>query len=286
MDSLNRPFVILLLVIVLVGFATLNTLYPSPFITEEHRESIFEPPINDNQITLYQYYSSIERAETYDYTTYVVNPYDDSYLFDLTTSIIGSETDHEAISNLIGKYVQDISYQSEIEEYPKYPLETIQDGNGDCEDKSILASGLLDSIGISTALVRVEGHMLLSVDVNGWKYLETTRKGSILSKSVGYEIVDFMVVEEKPILFHTWQASQYSLANKNLYIEGTVTISNVGNAIAQNVELRVISGSSQRTFFDIEPQQTVDFDFRVSSNGEIYTQLYYNNKMVDDRRSQ
>jgi len=228
----------------------------------------------------------MERAETHDYTTYVVNPYDDSYLYDLAISISDSETDPEAISNLIGKYVQDISYQSEIEEYPKYPLETIQDGNGDCEDKSILASALLDSIGINTALVRVKGHMLLSVDVNGWKYLETTRKGSILSKSAGYEIVDFMVVEEKLILFHTWQAVQYSLANKNLYIEGTVTISNVGNVIAQNVELRVISGSSQRTFFDIEPQQTVDFDFRVSSNGEIYTQLYYNGKMVDDRRSQ
>lgn len=286
MGSINRASIILFLIIILVGFSVINTLHPLPFVTEEHRQSIYEPPINDHKITLYQYYSNIKRAETHDYTVYVVDQYDDAYLSKLINTIIGSETDPERITNLVGHYVQDIPYQSETEEYPKYPVETIQDDSGDCEDKSILASALLDSIGISTALARVEGHMLLSVNINGWKYLETTTKGSTLSDSIKYEIIDFMIVEEKPILFHTWKASQYSFASQNLYIEGNVVISNVGNVIAQNVELRIISSGSQRTFFDIESQQTITFEFRIDSNGGIITQLYYNNQMVDDRKSE
>jgi hypothetical protein len=53
-------------------------------------------------------------------------------------------------------------------EYPKYPTEMLVDGKGDCEDSAILLSGLLDSLGYDTVLLRYSDHMALGIRMEGF----------------------------------------------------------------------------------------------------------------------
>ncbi|MCM2465078.1 hypothetical protein [Methanoculleus oceani] len=51
-------------------------------------------------------------------------------------------------------------------EYPKYPVEMLVDGKGDCEDAAILMGGLLDALGYDTVLLLYSDHMALGIRMN------------------------------------------------------------------------------------------------------------------------
>jgi hypothetical protein len=61
------------------------------------------------------------------------------------------------------RYAHDRSAQDKIIEYPKYPLETLLDRSGDCEDKAILAASLLARMGFTVALVVLPTHVALGI---------------------------------------------------------------------------------------------------------------------------
>ncbi len=61
-------------------------------------------------------------------------------------------------------YVEDI-LSSDNEEYYRYPIETIIE-QGDCEDTSILAAGILKFMGYDVVLVNVPGHVAVGVLVS------------------------------------------------------------------------------------------------------------------------
>jgi len=50
-------------------------------------------------------------------------------------------------------------------DYPKYPVETLVDGKGDCEDTSILAAAMLDLMGYDVVLLRYSDHMALGIEM-------------------------------------------------------------------------------------------------------------------------
>jgi len=93
-------------------------------------------------------------------------------------------------------FVQSLPYTQDkvtttVDEYPRYPLETLFDRGGDCEDTSILVAALLDRLGYDVALLDLASahHMAVGVAVsnaNGlyyeysgkkYYYLETTGEG-------------------------------------------------------------------------------------------------------------
>lgn len=87
------------------------------------------------------------------------------------------------------QYVQDI-VDGEPGEYPKYPIETVVDEKGDCEDVSFLGAALLKSMGYDVALLEYPRHIALGiagaqtsdegvVEFNGKQYLyiEMTASG-------------------------------------------------------------------------------------------------------------
>lgn len=53
-------------------------------------------------------------------------------------------------------------------EYPKYPIETLVDGKGDCEDSSILSAALLGIMGYDAVLLKYSDHMALGVQMTGF----------------------------------------------------------------------------------------------------------------------
>ncbi|MBS3920621.1 MAG: hypothetical protein KG012_17240 [Deltaproteobacteria bacterium] len=58
---------------------------------------------------------------------------------------------------------QAIQYQHEEAEYPRFPVETLADGTGDCEDFSILGAAILKCMGYEVGLMVLPGHAGLGV---------------------------------------------------------------------------------------------------------------------------
>ena len=90
-------------------------------------------------------------------------------------------------------FVQSLPYVDDVytgyDEYPKYPIETFFEKNGDCEDTSYLAASIINAMNIGSALVLLPGHMAIAVwmdcDESGiyyklddkcYYYVETTGK--------------------------------------------------------------------------------------------------------------
>jgi len=99
-----------------------------------------------------------------------------------------------AVTLFIGSFVQSLPYVKDaytsFDEYPKYPIETFVERNGDCEDTSYLAASLIDAAGYGVALVILDDHMAIAIkaspnfdgyyyelDDGRYYYLETTGEG-------------------------------------------------------------------------------------------------------------
>jgi len=95
--------------------------------------------------------------------------------------------------NFVISFVQSLPYTEDDvttpwNEYPRYPIETLFDRGGDCEDTSILVAALLDRLGYDVALLILlyEDHAAVGVSIEGvygsyyehegekYFYLETT----------------------------------------------------------------------------------------------------------------
>jgi len=62
------------------------------------------------------------------------------------------------------RYTADLSPQTgQLIEYPKYPLETLVEKKGDCEDQTILAATLLTQMGYDVALLILPAHVALGI---------------------------------------------------------------------------------------------------------------------------
>jgi len=98
-----------------------------------------------------------------------------SGLYEIATRLRNSANDPEdpeCVINTILSFVQDwgeeemcIHYQNDGSDidFAKYPLETLAEQNGDCEDKSILFASLLTTIDFDVRLCGFYGHVMASV---------------------------------------------------------------------------------------------------------------------------
>jgi hypothetical protein len=124
---------------------------------------------------------------------------DDAYLIELAHMI--NETAHDAsftereTINYVIAFVQSLPYAADNvsapgNDYPKYPIETLFERGGDCEDTSILAAALLNQMGYDVALLILynANHCAvgIAIDSSGsyyeyegtqYYYVETTGEG-------------------------------------------------------------------------------------------------------------
>ena len=70
--------------------------------------------------------------------------------------------DYDVIVSIV-KFVQELDYYPELDEYPKFPTETLMDYGGDCEDTAILLAAMLDSIGYDCILLDLPKHMAVGI---------------------------------------------------------------------------------------------------------------------------
>ena len=122
----------------------------------------------------YEYFSDLTRAVSYQ--QYVLNTYDDEWMENLTDHFEGQGeaegwTEYQTICFVLS-FVQNLPYTSDLvttgyDNYPRYPVETVVDKGGDCEDSSILFASIVRELGYSVALILLsEGeHMAAGVCV-------------------------------------------------------------------------------------------------------------------------
>lgn len=153
-------------------------------------------------MNVYRYYKSLDRyygAENY-ISKYIKDKYNKALLDSVIASFRSLQkknnmSDRQIIEELINFVQQGIVYQYDIEgtgqkEYPKYPIETLTEGKGDCEDSAMLLCGLIYCYGYGSCLIELPGHLAVGAlcsnsekgtyyNYNGkrYYYLESTGSG-------------------------------------------------------------------------------------------------------------
>lgn len=149
------------------------------------------------------------------YNLYVTDTADDKLMGDIAKTFynegVKNGYDDYQIIELMISFVQSLDYVSDdigtgYDEYPKFPLETLYDKGGDCEDTSILLASLIRELGYGVVLVMFDNHMGVAIigesdmagyyyEYNGshYYYVETTspgwKIGELPSELIGKEAI-------------------------------------------------------------------------------------------------
>lgn len=149
-----------------------------------------------------EYYCRLPRYYLYEYE--IQNYIDDDYNKSFISSIVSSLNNHfkeygysdSAILSWWVKFVQSIPYEFDkdgvgYDDWPKYPLETLYQNSGDCEDHAILLLSILKELNYDCAALLLPGHCAVGLaaeniegsyyDMDGVKYyfIETTNSRDI-----------------------------------------------------------------------------------------------------------
>ncbi len=130
---------------------------------------------------MYEYYKAKPHPANMDYAYYVLDPGDDGVIEDLAkklNALLARENivDYEEKIYFASAFVQgNFIYKRDVEtkqclEYPRYPIELLAEGVGDCEDSAIITAAILEKMGIDVAILNLEprrgyksGHQTIAV---------------------------------------------------------------------------------------------------------------------------
>ncbi len=270
---------------------------------------------------LYDYYKSIDRIITEDYTAYIFDKYDNEYIELLATKLgpsIESYVTTEKI-NYIANFVQKLEYAEDIEngsecEYPKYPIEMLKDKKGDCEDKAMLAASLLNVFGYNVSLLRLPNHMAVGVHlekeeinyydyfIDEYYYLETTRDrwvlGRIPDEYKEIEEVEIHPLSPRPIILHNWDnATRFTGSDGSDFIKMKIIIENHGITDANNLKVAGAffdnlnnSYNEKTTYVSVVEAHkkkfiTIQLDVPQGFISTLKTRIYLDNELVHEKLS-
>lgn len=149
-------------------------------------------------MSLYMEYYTRDRPRTQKGWINMADDPDDDYYIDSLVDAMERSARTERYNevqmvNYVIAFVQSLPYTSDSattgsDEYPRYPIETLFDRGGDCEDTSILTVALLNELGYDVALLIYDDHVAVGVvidtygtfykyDGKKYFYLETTGEG-------------------------------------------------------------------------------------------------------------
>jgi hypothetical protein len=138
---------------------------------------------------LYEYYR--QQSHDRNYAKYAITAQDRKVLDRIITSFReNTDSKIEAAYNIVA-FVQSLPYFKDdvstgYDNYPRYPIETLVDNGGDCEDTAILTAALLKEMNYDVVLISPPGHMAVGITCSActgtsytynnkkYYYLETT----------------------------------------------------------------------------------------------------------------
>ncbi len=268
--------------------------------------------------SLYQHYKSKPRPHTKDYAVYATDENDREIVDNLSHTLAGqAETlgldEYETI-HFIAAFVQHLAYTTDAEttgfdDYARYPIETLVEEGGDCEDTAILLGKIMVALDYDVVLVRLPAHIALGV-LEGEKfagtyypykdkhyfYLETTGEaGRIGMVPEEYKDQLAYIYDFSPrlVIVHTWTGQRH----QDTY-ELRVTVENQGTAAADGCS--VLAGfdagnerlwnSTRSGTFDLEPGDRIGITMTLSLPETEHTRLLAyvvrNGKSLDKSRSE
>lgn len=125
-------------------------------------------------------------------------------------------------------FVQSLPYASDnvtegYNEYPRFPIETLVDDGGDCEDTSILLASLTVSMGYGTVYINPPNHYAVGIlgnDLQGtyWTYPEGSNKTYYYSETTG----NGFTIGQLPDEFKGQSAFIYSIDESTQYVPNVV----------------------------------------------------------------
>lgn len=139
-------------------------------------------------------YVSLTGSSGQNYTVIDVRPYIESRNFEKVAQDLYAESnsDEQYIKEVFNIDKQITVYSTELKETPRFPLETMLEAGGDCEDTAILVASMLKAVnkGWKVQVVYMDAgnptnpqtvnHAIVSVDTGNYKTLiETTSKGDM-----------------------------------------------------------------------------------------------------------
>lgn len=168
------------------------------------------------------------RHRVYDYGIYIADGTTQSLFegFCETVESIATDNGFDAAEKaaFVARFVQSLPYTLDsvstgYDNYPRYPIETLVDETGDCEDASVLLATLLYGLGYPVALVEFDSHLGVAVavpdapgnvEIDGreYSYIEATSTGwniGELPPSYRGESIDLHYVEDSPTLYVSWR---------------------------------------------------------------------------------
>jgi hypothetical protein len=272
---------------------------------------------------LYDYYIGLDRINIEDYSLYVFNPFDESYIDIINSGLLsrfGNGNDVQKI-NFAASFVQHFEYMEDTTEldYPRYPIETIfnNGGGGDCEDKAILTASILKNMGYNVSLFRLPDHMAVGVNlsedaisnfdfyVDGYYFLETTTGRNPCGyipdeyEDLTSEVIVYPIIT-RPVLDHIWKdeiITIYKNTERGDLVKVTVFVENYGSGPADNIVIEAgfftlgdyKSLYEQSTISSLEPGMkkkiTLSVNIPKGITTTFKTRIIIDDEVIDERES-
>ena len=163
---------------------------------------------------------------------------DDKYVKQIAEYISGATVglDKAEIVNVLLRFTQTIPYMYDSEsvgqeEYWKYPLETLYDGNGDCEDTSILFCAVGKAMGYDTALMLFSGHATGAISIADMGYDTSDVKLKTERVGAGFfsRVVSYYTIDNSDISTYVYRENIPTTPSYYLYCETTTIDDGKGN---------------------------------------------------------
>lgn len=180
-------------------------------------------------LTDYNYYKALSKTQPY--SAYATEQATHPYLLQLAKILDEDAKDlgytgYTLAAYLVAFVQQAIPYKSDPYnggyDYPRYPIETIIDQGGDCEDKAALLVALLNTFGFDAILVNTPGHMAAAMacvncggyyNYKGKKYsfIETTAGGWQIGSIPPNEYVNATLLDvQRPLQYRRGESTVYT----------------------------------------------------------------------------
>ena len=180
---------------------------------------------------------------------------DDKYVKQIAEYISGATVglDKAEVVNVLLRFTQTIPYMYDSEsvgqeEYWKYPLETLYDGNGDCEDTSILFCAVGKAMGYDTALMLFSGHATGAISIADMGYDTSDVKLKTERVGAGFfsRVVSYYTIDNSDISTYVYRENIPTTPSYYLYCETTTIDDGKGN------EFRVgdVPSYTARAYYD------------------------------------
>ena len=269
---------------------------------------------------LYAYYKGLSRFDLNDYAGYVFDPYDDDYVAYTAHKLASLSHVQSDVARIdfVASFVQSIPYMKDDPtnnsyEYPRYPLESLKENRGDCEDKAILGAALLSELGYNVSLLRLPDHMAVGVQldtmpgsysyyVDRYYYLEMTAVnspvGRVPPEYQGLTNVTNYPISSRPLFIHYWlDATHYTTSTGLDYIKLKMLVKNLGSAAASSFEIQGAfydamnhsynENTSRGVYLGPQDQAIIDLQVDVPKGVStvLRTRIYLDGIMVHERES-